>query len=165
MRHNVGIALQAYLYRTEQDLRELLAETELSDGFVNYARGIEGVDLSVARGEIFGFLGPNGAGKTTTLKLLMQLVYPPAGHATILGRPLGLEDLRFSEESSGFAEVDLEEFADLLEGRRESIRGCGRFADCPGPGDTAQAAPVGRANGWSERNGNRASFDAGLRYL
>jgi ABC-2 type transport system ATP-binding protein len=38
---------------------------------------------------VFGFLGPNGAGKTTTLKLLMQLVYPTAGTATILGRPLG----------------------------------------------------------------------------
>ncbi len=40
-------------------------------------------------GEVFGFLGPNGAGKTTTLKLLMQLVYPTSGTATILGRPLG----------------------------------------------------------------------------
>jgi ABC-2 type transport system ATP-binding protein len=45
--------------------------------------------LSVAEGEVFGFLGPNGAGKTTTLKLLMQLVYPTAGSALILGRPAG----------------------------------------------------------------------------
>src|ERR1700690_3809188 len=41
--------------------------------------------LQVEEGEIFGFLGPNGAGKTTTLKLLMGLVYPPAGSARILG--------------------------------------------------------------------------------
>jgi ABC-2 type transport system ATP-binding protein len=45
--------------------------------------------LSVEQGEVFGFLGPNGAGKTTTLKLLMQLVFPTAGSAQILGRPVG----------------------------------------------------------------------------
>jgi ABC-2 type transport system ATP-binding protein len=52
-------------------------------------RALDGLTLSVETGEVFGFLGPNGAGKTTTLKLLMQLVYPSAGTATILGRPLG----------------------------------------------------------------------------
>src|ERR1700737_2631489 len=41
--------------------------------------------LTVREGEIFGFLGPNGAGKTTTLKLLMGLIFPPAGSARILG--------------------------------------------------------------------------------
>jgi ABC-2 type transport system ATP-binding protein len=52
-------------------------------------RALDGLTLAVETGEVFGFLGPNGAGKTTTLKLLMQLVYPTAGSATILGRPLG----------------------------------------------------------------------------
>jgi ABC-2 type transport system ATP-binding protein len=49
---------------------------------------LEGLDLSVMRGEIFGYLGPNGSGKTTTLKLLMGLIHPDAGSARILGRPL-----------------------------------------------------------------------------
>lgn len=44
------------------------------------------LNLDVEDGEIFGFLGPNGAGKTTTLKMLMGLVFPTAGSATILGR-------------------------------------------------------------------------------
>jgi ABC-2 type transport system ATP-binding protein len=44
--------------------------------------------LTVEEGEVFGYLGPNGAGKTTTLKLLMGLIYPTAGTASILGRPL-----------------------------------------------------------------------------
>jgi ABC-2 type transport system ATP-binding protein len=52
-------------------------------------RALDRLTLEVAPGEVFGFLGPNGAGKTTTLKLLMQLVFPTAGTATILGRPLG----------------------------------------------------------------------------
>jgi len=50
---------------------------------------LDGLSLAVGRGEVFGFLGPNGAGKTTTLKLLMQLIYPTAGRAEILGRPVG----------------------------------------------------------------------------
>ena len=50
---------------------------------------LDGLALNVRRGEVFGFLGPNGAGKTTTLKLLMQLIYPTAGRAEILGRPVG----------------------------------------------------------------------------
>ena len=50
---------------------------------------LDGLDLQVAPGEVFGFLGPNGAGKTTTLKLLMQLIFPTAGRAEILGRPVG----------------------------------------------------------------------------
>ena len=52
-------------------------------------RALDRLTIDVEPGEVFGFLGPNGAGKTTTLKLLMQLVYPPAGRAEILGRPLG----------------------------------------------------------------------------
>src|SRR5207244_11347831 len=52
-------------------------------------RALDRLTLDIAPGEVFGFLGPNGAGKTTTLKLLMQLVFPTAGRAEILGRPLG----------------------------------------------------------------------------
>lgn len=43
------------------------------------------LDLTIQRGEIFGFLGPNGAGKTTTMRMLLGLVKPTAGTATILG--------------------------------------------------------------------------------
>jgi ABC-2 type transport system ATP-binding protein len=52
-------------------------------------RALDRLSLEVQPGEVFGFLGPNGAGKTTTLKLLMQLIFPTAGHAEILGRPVG----------------------------------------------------------------------------
>ena len=55
---------------------------------------LDGLDLSVGRGEVFGFLGPNGAGKTTTLKLLMQLIFPTAGTARILDLPVGHPDVR-----------------------------------------------------------------------
>lgn len=50
---------------------------------------IESLNLEVCRGEVFGFLGPNGAGKTTTIKILMGLIYPSGGRATLFGRPVG----------------------------------------------------------------------------
>ncbi len=49
---------------------------------------VRGLTLSVARGEVFGFLGPNGAGKTTSIKMLLGLVEPTSGSATLLGMPI-----------------------------------------------------------------------------
>ena len=51
-------------------------------------RALDGLSLTVERGEILGFLGANGAGKTTTLKLLMRLIFPTSGNARILGRDI-----------------------------------------------------------------------------
>ncbi len=47
---------------------------------------VDGVDLEVAPGEIYGFLGPNGAGKTTTVRMLVTLLAPTAGRAWVAGR-------------------------------------------------------------------------------
>ena len=48
-------------------------------------RAVDGVDLSVAEGEIYGFLGPNGAGKSTVVRVLTTLLLPTAGRASIAG--------------------------------------------------------------------------------
>jgi ABC-2 type transport system ATP-binding protein len=48
-------------------------------------RGLFGLDLEVAPGEVFGFLGPNGAGKSTTMRLLLDLIRPTSGSARVLG--------------------------------------------------------------------------------
>ena len=48
-------------------------------------QALRGVDLTVSRGEIFGFLGPNGAGKTTTIRCLLDLIRPDAGDIRVLG--------------------------------------------------------------------------------
>jgi ABC-2 type transport system ATP-binding protein len=50
---------------------------------------VDGLDLRVRRGEVYGFLGPNGAGKTTTLRMLLGLVRASSGSATVLGAAPG----------------------------------------------------------------------------
>ena len=64
---------------------------DLHDVAKTYGRttALEGLSLTVGRGELVGLLGPNGAGKTTTIKLLLGLVRPTSGSGQVLGAPLG----------------------------------------------------------------------------
>ncbi|GAC1624648.1 MAG: ABC transporter ATP-binding protein [Candidatus Acidiferrum sp.] len=59
-------------------------------GFLHLKKktSLEGLTMQVHAGEVFGFLGPNGAGKSTTIKLLMGIIFPTAGTARILGKPI-----------------------------------------------------------------------------
>ena len=52
-------------------------------------RAVDRLNLTVRRGEVYGFLGPNGAGKTTTLRMLLGLVHTTSGSASVLGRAPG----------------------------------------------------------------------------
>jgi len=60
-------------------------------GFLHLKKrtSLEGLCMQVETGDVFGFIGPNGAGKSTTIKLLMGLIFPTAGSARILGKPIG----------------------------------------------------------------------------
>jgi ABC-type multidrug transport system ATPase subunit len=74
----------------------------------NYASitAVHDLNLSVRRGEVYGFLGPNGAGKTTTLRMLLGLIKPSSGTATVLGEepgsPQGLQGVGALVESPAF---------------------------------------------------------------
>ncbi|MFN8621915.1 MAG: ATP-binding cassette domain-containing protein [Chloroflexota bacterium] len=55
---------------------------------------LDGLDLNVPRGRVYGFLGPNGSGKTTTLRVLVGLIHPDAGRIAVLGEPYDWGDRR-----------------------------------------------------------------------
>jgi ABC-2 type transport system ATP-binding protein len=76
---------------------------------------VGGVDLTVERGDVFGYLGPNGAGKTTSLRMMLGLIRPTAGHVRLFGRDpqLGVDAL---EGVAGFVEAP--RFYPYLSGRK-----------------------------------------------
>lgn len=70
---------------------------------------VDGVDLSIARGGIYGVLGPNGAGKTTVIRMLATLLRPDAGAATVLGHDVYTESNTIREKialTGQFASMD-----------------------------------------------------------
>jgi ABC-type multidrug transport system ATPase subunit len=62
---------------------------DLTKRYGPHRAAVTGLNLTIGRGEIYGFLGPNGAGKTTTLRMLLGLIRPTSGTAMVLGRPPG----------------------------------------------------------------------------
>jgi ABC-2 type transport system ATP-binding protein len=63
---------------------EMIAFHHLSKTYGDLT-AVRGLDLSIARGEVFGFLGPNGAGKTTTIRMMMGILVPSGGNVVIDG--------------------------------------------------------------------------------
>ncbi len=87
--------------------------------FRKRVEALAGVSFAVEKNEIFGLLGPNGAGKTTFIKLLMGLIFPTAGSARVLGRPvpdLGAKQrIGFLPENPYFYDyLSCEELLDLM---------------------------------------------------
>jgi len=77
---------------------------------------VDGLDLEVGRGQIFGFLGPNGAGKSTTIRVLLGLLRPSGGEAWVLGARVPQDRLRVAARVGALAESPA--FYDHLSGRR-----------------------------------------------
>jgi ABC-2 type transport system ATP-binding protein len=93
-----GLALS-----TDQDI--VLSTHGLTKDFKKL-RAVDRLDLSVRKGDVFGFLGPNGAGKTTTIRLIFGLTYPTSGYVSVLGHRVPQD-------------------------RREALRHVGGFVDDP----------------------------------
>jgi ABC-2 type transport system ATP-binding protein len=77
---------------------------------------VDHVDLTVTRGDVFGYLGPNGAGKTTSLRMLLGLIRPTEGSARLFGRDPLVDGAKALEGVAGFVEGP--RFYPYLSGRR-----------------------------------------------
>jgi len=116
---------------------------------------VDRVDLTVRAGEVYGFLGPNGAGKTTTLRMLLGLIRPTSGAATVLGRPAGSPSslARIGSMIEGPA------FYPHLSGR-DNLRAMARLSGVP----TQSIGPALDAVDLSERAGDRfSSYSLGMK--
>jgi ABC-2 type transport system ATP-binding protein len=85
-------------------------------------RGLFDLDLEVQAGEIFGYLGPNGAGKTTTIRLLMAMIHPGAGSASVLGMD-AQRDAVAIKRRIGYQPGELPQFGGLRGGEIVSYLG------------------------------------------
>jgi len=86
-------------------------------------RAVRNLDLEVRHGEIFGFLGPNGAGKTTTIKMLLGLVRPTSGSASIFGLDITKDSVNIrerigyvSEEANMYEWMTADALLDFVQG-------------------------------------------------
>jgi ABC-2 type transport system ATP-binding protein len=106
--------------------------TDLTKVYGKHVRAVDRLNLSVRRGEVYGFLGPNGAGKTTTLRMLLGLIRATSGTANVLGRAPG------DPESLVRVGAIVEEpaFYPYLSGR-DNLRVIARFAGLPEMGIAA----------------------------
>lgn len=79
-------------------------------------RAVDGLDMRVCRGDVFGFLGPNGAGKTTVIRLALGLIHPTGGHVEVCGHRVPGELQEALRHVGGF--VDDPTFYPLMSARR-----------------------------------------------
>jgi len=79
-------------------------------------RAVDGLDMQVCAGDVFGFLGPNGAGKTTVIRLVLGLIHPTSGHAEVCGHRVPGELQGALRHVAGF--VDDPTFYPLMSARR-----------------------------------------------
>jgi ABC-2 type transport system ATP-binding protein len=124
-------------------------------------RAVDGVDLAVRRGSVYGVLGPNGAGKTTTIRMLATLLKPDAGSARVLGHDIveAADAVRGAVSLTGqLASVD----EDLT--GRENLILIGRLLGLKRPDAKARAGELLDAFGLSEASGRLVkNYSGGMR--
>jgi ABC-2 type transport system ATP-binding protein len=122
---------------------------------------VDGVDLRVARGQIYGFLGPNGSGKTTTIRMLCGLLTPDAGEGRCLGLDLRREARAIkrqvgymTQKFSLYEDLSIEENLDFVArvygvpGRRERVE---QALDRLGLGPRRKQLAGALSGGWKQR--------------
>ena len=113
----------------------LLKTTNLTKRYSGGIVAVDSLDLTVRRGEVYGFLGPNGAGKTTTLRMLLGLIRPSSGSATVLSERPGSS----SSLSRVGSLVETPTFYPYLTGR-DNLIGMARLSGVSNPKSHVDAA-------------------------
>ena len=124
---------------------------------------LDGIDLTVERGEMVGYIGPNGAGKSTTLKMLTGVLYPSSGQVRVCGlEPVGQRarlarriGVVFGQRSQLWWDLPLRESftlpaARLRGARRRPRRAVGPLPAAPGAGRLARTSRSGSCRSASE---------------
>ena len=125
------------------------------------AVAIAGIDLSIARGELFGLLGPNGAGKTTLMSILSGLADADGGTVELFGKPFRASD-RDLRKRVGLATQDLAIYPDLT--ARENLTFFAKLYGLGGSDLTSRVAEMLAAVGLTERANDRAgTFSGGMK--
>jgi ABC-2 type transport system ATP-binding protein len=120
---------------------------------------LNALDLQIKRGEIFGLLGPNGSGKTTTIKLLLGLLFPTEGEATVFGMPAA--DVRKNERIGYLPE---ESYLYRFLNAEETLDFYGRLFDMPGDVRRTRAADLIRLVGLEQdRRRTLREYSKGMR--
>ena len=99
-------------------------------------RGIEHVNLEVEEGDIFGFIGPNGAGKSTTIRVMLNLIFPTGGRATIMGMDVVRDSKKIKlstgyvpSDANPYSSMDVDEFLGYCHGFYRTGNGADRIAE------------------------------------
>jgi len=141
-------------------MRTVLRTEKLTKRFGTLV-AVDGVDLEVREGEVFGYLGPNGAGKTTTLRLLCALIAPTSGTAEVAGYRLGRDDQQIRA-----AVGILTELPGLYERQSawDNLIFYATLYGLDGPTSRAQAERFLRLMGlWDRRTDSVATFSRGMK--
>ena len=121
-------------------------------------RAVDGLDLSVCRGDVFGFLGPNGCGKTTTIRMIFGLTYPTSGYVQVLDHKVPDDRIKALPHLGGFVDDP------MFYGNMTARRNLRLLGEMNGPVSEERITEVLEMVGLSERGKSKVgSYSHGMR--
>ncbi|MBN1461299.1 MAG: ABC transporter ATP-binding protein [Armatimonadetes bacterium] len=140
-----------------EDPPVVLSTHGLTKDFKNL-RAVDNLDISIRRGDVFGFLGPNGAGKTTTIRMMFGLIYPTNGHVEICGIRMPQHRRAALGHVAGFVDDP------MFYGNMTARRNLRMIAGMHGPVSEERITDVLEIVGLSDRSNSKAGgFSHGMR--
>jgi ABC-2 type transport system ATP-binding protein len=135
----------------------VLSTRGLTKDFKNL-RAVDDLDLTIRKGDVFGFLGPNGAGKTTTIRMMFGLIYPTSGYVEVAGHRMPADRQAALRHMAGFVDDP------MFYGNMTARRNLRLLASMHGPVREERITEVLDAVGLAERGNTKVGgFSHGMR--